>query len=246
MTSCCSTSSRNERPDRVRGRDISTYSRGELRPSFAQQRPLEKQSNCAGISPAICRGDFLVEAPVSSIKTGFSGSSCGASSRQAWRAAATSGLSCSAACALFFEGHTVTVEKAPNRARRKRRSPLGFEHLGELNQGHIRLGLDRTHDRLMVLFNALGALVAALLLGFGRSTLPPFLDKTHCARDRDPEPFGCRPTRHSVLNRPDYPGPQILRQRLGHACWPPRPARSLNQNSRPRGIPSIQIGRILL
>jgi hypothetical protein len=75
-------------------------------------------------------------------------------------------------CALFFEGLAVTIEKTPNRARRKRGSALGFEHLGELNQGHIRLGLDRAHDRLMVLFNTLGALVAALPLGFGGSASP--------------------------------------------------------------------------
>src|SRR6201993_2099299 len=115
------------------------------------------------------------------MKTSLSGSSSGASSRQAWRAAATSGLSCSAACALFFEGHAVTVEKTPNRARRKRGSPLGGQHLGNLNQGHVRLGLDRLHDRLMVLFNAPGALITALPLGFGRSTLVPFLDKAHRA-----------------------------------------------------------------
>jgi hypothetical protein len=106
----------------------------------------------------------------------------------------------------FFEGLAVTIEKTPNRARRKRGSALGFEHLGELN----RLGLDRAHDRLMVLFNALGALVAALPLGFGGSALPPFLDKAHRARNRDPEPFPCHPTRHSLLNRTDHSGPQIL------------------------------------
>src|SRR5450755_2141086 len=171
------------------------------------------------------------------MKTSLSGSSCGASSRQAWRAAATSGLSCSAACALFFEGHAVTVEKAPNRTRCKRSCPLGCEHLGDLNQGHVRLGLDRTHDRLMVLFDALGALVAAEPLGFGRAVLAPFLDKAHRARNRYAEPFRGRMARHSTFNRSNHPDPQILRQRLDHACWPPCPARSVNQNSSPMGIP---------
>src|SRR6202022_4216510 len=82
---------------------------------------------------------ILVEAPVSSMKTSLSGSRLGTSSRQAWRAAATSGLSCSAACAVFFEGHGVTIEETPNRARRKRHPQLGFEHLSNLDQGHIRV-----------------------------------------------------------------------------------------------------------
>src|SRR5215470_8043973 len=172
------------------------------------------------------------------MKTSLSGSSCGASSRQAWRAVATSGLSCSAACALFFEGHAVTVEETPNRAWCKRCPSLRFEHLGDLNQGHVWLGLDRSHDRLMVLFEAPGALVAADPLGLGRSAFAPFLDKAHRARGRDPEPFCRRTARHSALNSPDNSDPQILRQRLGHACWPPCPARSVNQNSRPLGIPS--------
>src|ERR1700757_2202262 len=116
------------------------------------------------------------------MKTSLSGSSCGTNSRQAWRAAATSGLSCSAACALFFEGHAVTVEKTPNRARRKPRPLLRFEHFGDLNQSHVRPGLDRPHDRVVVLFDAPGALVAANPLGFGRSAFAPFLDKAHCAR----------------------------------------------------------------
>src|SRR5271163_570935 len=46
---------------------------------------------------------MLVEVPVSSIKTSFAGSSEPCSAFQAVRAAATSGRSCSAACAVFFE-----------------------------------------------------------------------------------------------------------------------------------------------
>jgi hypothetical protein len=42
----------------------------------------------------------------------------------------------------FFEGDGVTVEKAPNRARRKRSSHLGFEHFCDLDQGHVWLGFD--------------------------------------------------------------------------------------------------------
>src|SRR5262249_14668651 len=126
----------------------------------------------------------------------------------------------------------------PNRAWCKRRPSLRFVHLGDLNQGHVWLGLDRSHDRLMVLFEAPGALVAADPLGLGRSAFAPFLDKAHRARGRDPEPFCRRTARHPALNSPDNSDPQILRQRLGHACWPPCPARSVNQNSRPVGIPS--------
>src|SRR5437588_8057794 len=77
------------------------------------------------------------------MKTSLSGSRCGASSRQAWRAAATSGLSCSAACTLFFEGDGVAIEEPPDRARRKRGPLLSLEQLSDLHKGQIRLLFDR-------------------------------------------------------------------------------------------------------
>jgi hypothetical protein len=138
--------------------------------------------------------------------------------------------------ARFFEGLDVTIEKTSNRARRKRGSALGFEHLGELNQGHIRPGLDRAHDRLMMLFNAHGAPVVALPL----SLVAPLSrhSLTKCTRSQ--------PRSQTVPLPPDatFP-PQPHRSLwsaksadngLGRTCWPPCPARSENQNLRPLRI----------
>ena len=67
----------------------------------------------------------LVEAPLiafgaqPSMKTRCVGSRSGWVSNQASRRAATSGRSRSQACAVFFDGHGVAVEDAPDRARRK-------------------------------------------------------------------------------------------------------------------------------
>lgn len=54
-----------------------------------------------------------------SMKTRCAGSRSGWASNQACLCTATSGRSCSLACAVFLEGHPVAVEKAPDRARRE-------------------------------------------------------------------------------------------------------------------------------
>src|SRR5262249_53142545 len=41
----------------------------------------------------------------------------------------------------------------------------------------------------------------------------------------------------SPVNLSPHPSPQLNRMRLSHACWPPPPARILNQISKPLGIP---------
>src|SRR5258705_12365028 len=65
----------------------------------------------------------------------------------------------------FFEGDGVTVEKAPNRAGRKRSSRLGFEHFCDLDQGHVWLDFDHAQDHLPVSLNPLRPLMPDLALG---------------------------------------------------------------------------------
>jgi hypothetical protein len=65
------------------------------------------------------------------------------------------------ACAGFFDGHGVAVEKAPDRARRHAQAMVAAQKLGNLNQGHIRFGLDRGEDLVLIGFDPLRALVAA-------------------------------------------------------------------------------------
>ena len=91
---------------------------------------------------------IFVEALVSSMKTRQAGSSSDRASNQALRRAATSGLSCSAACAVFFERHGVAIEEAPHRARRERGPMLPAQHLGNLAQRDV--GLVSMASRMML------------------------------------------------------------------------------------------------
>src|ERR1700731_4166149 len=58
---------------------------------------------------------MLVDVPVSSMKTSFDGSSELCPAFQAIRASATSGRSCSAACAVFFEADALGGKEPPYR-----------------------------------------------------------------------------------------------------------------------------------
>ena len=60
---------------------------------------------------------------------------------EALRSAATSGRSCSAACAVFFEADVTAVEKPPHRADANRHAALP-QHASQLGQRHIRRLLD--------------------------------------------------------------------------------------------------------
>src|ERR1700710_2323486 len=82
---------------------------------------------------------ILVEAPVSSMKTRRFGSRSGWAANQARRRAATSGRSCSAACAVFFEGHAVAVEAAPDGAGPERDAVLGPQQFGQFDQADVLL-----------------------------------------------------------------------------------------------------------
>jgi hypothetical protein len=55
----------------------------------------------------------------------------------------------------FFDGHRVTVEKAPNCARRKHRAVICPEKLSKLDQRDVVLTLDRRKDRLSIGFDPL-------------------------------------------------------------------------------------------
>jgi len=113
------------------------------------------------------------------MNTSLSGSRRGASSRQAAGGGDVGPVQLGCVRG-FFEGDGVTVEKAPNRARCKRSSRLGFERFCDLDQGHVWLGFDHAQDHLAVSLNAVRALIAALRLGACRAILAPFAHKAHC------------------------------------------------------------------
>src|SRR5271156_5137187 len=110
------------------------------------------------------RRAILVEAPVSSMKTRCSGSRSGWASNQACRRAATSGRSCSLACAVFFQGDAMAVKKAPDRTRGKHGAMLPPQEIRELNQRDVHLLVDRTQDDVAVSLDAMGTPVSALAL----------------------------------------------------------------------------------
>jgi len=89
---------------------------------------------------------ILVEVPVSSMKTRRPGSRSGWAANQALRRAAMSDRSCSAACAVLFEGHGVAVEEAPHRAGRERGAMPRAQRLGQLDQAGVLLRLDGRQD----------------------------------------------------------------------------------------------------
>jgi hypothetical protein len=92
----------------------------------------------------------LVEAPVSSMKTSRVGSRSGCASNQASRRLATSGRSCSLACAVFFDGHRVAVKEAPDRAGREGGTMIAAQHIGQFNEGDVHLRVDRTQDNIPI------------------------------------------------------------------------------------------------
>ena len=57
----------------------------------------------------------------------------------------------------------------------------------------------------------------------------------------DPKSLGGSASRHATSYRRNEPGAQILRQGFRHACWPPRPADSVNHIRAPLGIPCDSI-----
>ena len=150
---------------------------------------------------------IFVEVPVSSIKTSLSGSRSGWPLNQARRRASTSGRSCSLACAVFFQGHRVTVEKTPDRARCELRSMFRPQHLGQLDKGDVDLALDRRQNHVAIRFNPLGALVATLRLCPCRTALPPFTDPAHGTCDRDTKSIGSCSPRQTCFNSRDHPRP---------------------------------------
>src|SRR6195952_4717211 len=114
---------------------------------------------------------ILVDAPVSSMKTRRSGSRSGCPSNQVWRRATTSGRSCSLACAVFFEGYVVTVEKTPDRAVSERRLMVAPQHVGQLGQGDVLLSLNRRQDHVPERLDMMRTHVAA----HGQRRRPPLV-----------------------------------------------------------------------
>ena len=89
------------------------------------------------------------------MNTRRAGSRSGCASNQACRLKATSGLSCSAACAAFFERDPVANQEAMHRADRKRSAMVTVQKGRELGQRDVLLRLDRTHNHVSEHFDVM-------------------------------------------------------------------------------------------
>ena len=69
----------------------------------------------------------------------------------------------------------MTVEKAPDRARREHGAVPCLQKLDQLDQRDVILTLDRSQDHLPIGFDPLRPLVATLGLGPRRAALSPCL-----------------------------------------------------------------------
>ena len=89
------------------------------------------------------------------MKTRRAGSRSGCASNQACRLRATSGLSCSAACAAFFERDPVANQEAMHRADRKRSAMVTVQKGCEFGQRDVLLRLDRMQHHVPERFDAM-------------------------------------------------------------------------------------------
>src|SRR5208283_362583 len=158
------------------------------------------------------RRAILVLRAVSSMKTRRRRSHCGCSRRQSWRAAATSGRSCSAACVVFFRAQSEAPQLVPEGVDPNRYAQLRLAAFLELDQADIRLAADLAVNRAAV-GRQLRASVASDLLG---PPVPVTRILPYQPRHRPP----ADPKASADFHRPgsrlaslDDPTPQILAQR---------------------------------
>ena len=170
------------------------------------------------------------------MNTSLPGSRSSWPANQACLRARTSDLPCSLACAVFFECHTVTLEKAPHRALRYPKVTAVLKMSSDLRKGHVRGLIDQRKDLLTVGFNAMRALVAPLRSRLVASCFAPVINPLDRRRNRNTKPLSCSSTRQPAFNRINQPYPKILGKSSCHEGWPPLPALNLNQIKTDLGI----------
>ena len=155
---------------------------------------------------------MLVLAQVSSMKTSRAGFKCGCCSRQATRAAAMSGRSCSAACSCFFVRQAKPIERRPGRAVAGRYPMLGQQPCPQLRDRCVR---PRRHPRAQRRFIAGELTSERAPLGAGRGFTRRTAPRQHLVdiRHADPKQRRHLVDSHAAVHRRQHPIPQILRIR---------------------------------
>jgi hypothetical protein len=138
----------------------------------------------------------------------------GCRARQARRAAATSGRSCSAACWVFFSSHATSGEKATDRGRADLDS-VGRQPVAQFGERKVRLSRqERVHP--LGVRGQLRTLAAADPIGRERAAAAPALHQLDHEARADLELGGGRPPRCPSLHGAHYPRAQIHRIRSCH------------------------------
>src|SRR6516165_3752113 len=189
---------------------------------------------------------MFVLVQVSSMKTSRFGVKLGCRRCHHRRLRATSGRFCSLARTLFFEADVLPFEKPPERVTRYDDVTLLDQFGPQGVQGQIRLLAQTFKQPIAVRFQKIGAL-AAHHLGRRAARLSLALCPFHDRGGDDVGEFGNVPAAHAVRHQGYHTLTQVERIGSSHACWPPPPACSLNQNAPDSGIPpdSIKVGSAL-
>ena len=174
---------------------------------------------------------ILVEAPVSSMKIRWCGSRSGSASTQVWRRARTSGLSCSAAWAVFFIYPAALGQKIPNRDPANAHAPLQRQLLRDFVQRDIRLILDQDDNEVLMRIK-LGAPGLALTDRFHPTMVAPLPMPVDRRRHANGKPRRRRPSRQVVINRFNYLPTKVDPVCAPHGCvsdlveilWPRSPS----------------------
>src|SRR5438552_11339135 len=119
--------------------------------------------------------------------------------RHAARASATSGRSCSPACAVFFERDGVTIEEPPYHARHEAFAVGCEQMIGDLAQRDVGRRIDQSEDLGRVSLDPRRTPVTALRAGLACAALPPVAHQFDRRRWSNPKACGGRAAAHPLL-----------------------------------------------
>jgi len=184
------------------------------------------------------RRAILVLAPVSSMKTSRVGSSAGCRARHTRRFSATSGRSCSAACAVFFEADGVTMEEVPQSSNTALDAPFRAQPGNDLFKREVWRLVDLRQQpvRMRVKLRAPGRAHRSRL---NAARLPPAPGVTDRRTDADVIVLRSLAPRNPAINRIHYPLPEIFRVGPAHRKLPLRFNNKENQNKLIKRIPFL-------
>src|SRR5258707_7370554 len=177
---------------------------------------------------------MFVDALVSSMNTSFLGSSPVCILRQALRAAATSGRSCSAACRLFFKGEIQMAKESEDRGLANDHLLLGQSRL-KFGQREVRSRSNPLRDPVLMPFKSI-SFISAKLRRTDTSASSPTRQKPAYRTYAHATKTGNLFIGMARLDRLYDAAAQVFRIRLPHPSGL-RPVGSLNHTSRSVGIP---------